>query len=569
MVKVTDYIIDFLATKGVRHLFGYPGGVICHFIDSLSKNAKISGHITYHEQAAAFAACGYAQEAGGIGVAYATSGPGATNLVTGIANAYYDSIPCLFFTGQVDTYGLKGDLKIRQRGFQETDVVSVVSSITKYAVRVDDPMLIRYELEKAYTIATSDNPGPVLLDLPADVQRAMVDESKLSSFSAPKGESNSARDYAQKICELLKKSNRPCILVGCGVKQSGMQKTMREIIEKLDIPAVFSMPAIDIIPTNHKNNFGFIGANGHRYGNFVLGKSDLILTVGTRLDLKQVGNNRGSFASQAQILRVDVDEDNLAYKVHDDEIQYIIDIRELLPQLADAIKEQVICFENWRKTAEIIKSRLDGYDDESYLPILKKFSTKVKNDSVITADVGQSEVWIAQQFNFADNQTFHISSGLGSMGYSLPAAIGAYYASKKPVVSFNGDGGIQMNIQELQFLARERIPISVVIINNYSLGMIRGFQEANFAANYQQTTETTGYTCPDFQKIAFAYGINYYCIKNEEDIKEFNHDIENPCIVEIVLPKETALKPNFGQTGYIQDQRPYIDRDLYEELMNL
>lgn len=568
-MKVTDYIVEFLISKGITDVFGYPGGVICHFIDSLSKYDEIIGHINYHEQASAFAACGYAQEKGIPGVAYATSGPGATNLVTGIANAFYDSIPTIFFTGQVDTYGLKGELAIRQRGFQETDMIGIVSPITKYSVRVDDPKRIRYELEKAFWYATKGNPGPVLIDLPADVQRAMVDEESLVGFEGTYITNENVDECVDEIINELEKAKRPCFLVGNGVKQCGELENLRKVIDKLDIPTVFSMPAVDCLPFEHKDNYGFIGANGHRYGNYVLGKSDLIVTFGSRLDLKQVGNNREKFAQQAKILRVDIDEGNLEYRVHEDERSYKLDLKTLLPRLNSVIEKSKSCFSGWREICEIIKEKLCGFDIESYTAVIREFSKTVPDNVCVTADVGQSEVWVAQQFLFKNNQSFHISGGHGAMGYSLPAAIGIYYANKKPVVCFNGDGGLQMNIQELQFLARERIPVTVVVINNHSLGMIRGFQEANFEKNYQQTTEKTGYTCPDYEKIANAYGLEYQNLSSESEVKAFELDANRPMIVELSIQDETLLVPNFGQNGFIQDQRPYIDRTLYEELMNL
>lgn len=569
-MKVTDYIIEFLIDKGISDIFGYPGGVICHFIDSTTKYLdKINAHINYHEQASAFAACGYAQASGKLGVAYTTSGPGATNLVTGVANAYFDSIPTMFFTGQVDTYGLKGSIPIRQRGFQETDVVSIVNGITKYAVRIDNPEDIRYELEKAYYKAVTGNPGPVVIDLPADVQRAEVDVNKLHGYEKT---SKSVNDYNEEIsymAQVLNEAKRPCLLVGNGVKQSGMKVLLKRIAEYINIPMVFSMPAFDTLPYEHNLNFGFIGANGHRYGNFVLGKSDLIITIGSRLDLKQVGNNREKFAEQARIIRIDIDKLSFEYKVHQEEKQIQADVRDFLPQWFEKLELFKKVDSAWVDVCGVIKEKLLVYDDESYTSLICKFGEYLRDNTSITVDVGQSQVWLAQQLHIKDNQNVHMSAGHGSMGYSLPAAIGAYYGLKKPVYCFNGDGGIQMNLQELQYLSREKLPVTVVVINNRALGMIRGFQEANFEQNYAQTIEGTGYSTPDFSKIAKAYDIPYICIEEVTDIEKLESVEEGPKFVEIVIPVNTILKPNFGANGFIQDQRPYIDRELYEELMKL
>lgn len=567
-MKVTDYIVEFLIEHDITDVFGYPGGVICHFIDSVAKHSnRISAHINYHEQAAAFAACGFAQESKKIGVAFATSGPGATNLVTGIANAYFDSTPVIFLTGQVDTYGLKGDLPIRQRGFQETDVVSIVKSITKYSARVDNPERIKRELEKAYYEALSGNPGPVLLDLPADVQRADVAIEDMEGFVLPAKEENETS--VSKIERYLKQAKRPCLLVGNGVKQADCTSQLRSLVEKIKIPAVFSMPAFDVLPFTNEYNYGFIGANGHRYGNFVLGKADLIISLGSRLDLKQVGNNRNEFATQAKIVRVDIDSDAFTYPVHEDDVNIQADIKNLLVELLSISNDLAKGSEEWNCTCKKIKRALSGYDEENYTRLLKNYGESIPDNSTITLDVGQSEVWCAQQLHIKENQSVHMSAGHGAMGYSLPAAIGCYYANKRPVYSFNGDGGIQMNIQELQFLSREKIPVHVIVINNRALGMIRGFQEANFKKNYQLTTEESGYTVPDFKKIAGAYGLQYGVVSSLEEINKLKIDRNRPSIIELSIPVDTLLNPNFGRNGLIQDQRPYIDRALFEDLMKL
>ena len=566
-MKVTDYIVETLIRNDIKDVFGYPGGVICHLMDSATKYAdKITFHINYHEQASAFSACGYAQECGKVGVAFSTSGPGATNLITGIANAYFDSIPTLFLTGQVDTYALKGSLNIRQRGFQETDIVAMVKPITKYAKRIDNPNDIVFELDKAFSIAKDGNPGPVLLDLPADVQRANINLEECESYISDEGCPVDISQIATALNRYICKAQRPCFLLGNGVKQSNSRDNIVEIIHRMKIPTVFSMPAFDTLEYDDPFNYGFIGANGHRHANFVLGKSDLIVTLGSRLDLKQVGNNRKEFVPQAQIVRVDIDEGNLEYSVHEDDICY----RAELSKLALAWKETSLpeVPRQWNNICSQIKQRLTTYDDENYTTLIGTFCSALPSNVVITADVGQSEVWIAQQLHVKEGQSVHISSGHGAMGYSLPAAIGAYYASGHPVISFNGDGGIQMNLQELQFLSRENIPITVVIINNESLGMIRGFQEANFDANYTQTTKDTGYTVPSFERIAYAYGIDYLCIESPKDVEKFEFS-KKAKIVEIKIQNDTKLNPNFGRNGLIQDQRPYLNRDTFDELMRL
>jgi acetolactate synthase-1/2/3 large subunit len=570
-VKVSDYIIEFLVSKHVVDMFGYPGGVICHIMDSVTKyRNKIRAHALYHEQACAFAACSYAQATHNLSVAFSTSGPGATNLVTGIANAFYDSIPVLFITGNVDTYASKGNMKIRQRGFQETDFVSIVRSITKYSVSVRSPEEIRYCLEKAYRLAVTGRPGPVVLDLPADIQRAEIDVNNLMPFEKETVSLNHNISLND-IVNLLKLSKRPCFLVGAAIKQSGNIDILRQLCERLNIPAVTSMPAIDFFPTGHRLNGGFIGANGHRYANFILSKSDLVIVVGSRLDLKQVGNTREKFAPNAKICRIDIDEGELAYKVHDNEISLCMDISVFLKTLQKHLDLDMIKLDNeiWVDVCNQLKGRLKNLDKNSYHDFISNFSNRLPDDINITVDTGQSGVWVPQSFVFKNHQTFFVSAGLGSMGYSLPAAIGAYYANKQPVVCFNGDAGIQMNIQELEYIAKEQLPIKVIVLNNFSLGMIRQFQEKNFNKNYYLTTLDSTYAVPDFERLAYAYDFRYFKITSPV---EFDDEIiagNSPVFIEVQFDCVTYLSPNFGSNRPLNDMEPLIDRGLYSELLEL
>lgn len=564
-MKITDYIVKFLVEKNVTDIFGYPGGVICHLMDSVTKYTEIESHINYNEQASALAACGYAQATNNIGVAFSTSGPGATNLVTGIANAWFDSIPVIFITGQVDTYALKGDLNIRQRGFQETDIVGMTKGITKYAVTIDCPEKIKYYLERAYREAKENRPGPVVLDIPADVQRADVDIDMLEEEGIPQKEVDKNLIKNTLLSELTK-SHRPLLLLGQGIKQSGNQEVVEAIIKKWNIPTVTSMPAFDLLDDTNKNKIGFIGVNGHRYANFAIGKSDLIITLGTRLDLKQTGARRGKYALNARLIRVDADENELAYRVREDELQINADIKTVLEVMLS------IDFDTdpaWRKTLIEIKDTLYTYDYECSHRMIGKMSDYAKAGWGIAIDVGQMQPHVAQAFKITTKQSAYMSSGLGTMGYSLPAAIGIYYALRKPVISFNGDGGIQMNIQEFQFLKREKLPINIVIMNNHALGMIRQFQEKNFDENYMHTTSASGYTTPDFSKVAYAYDIKFKKIENIQEIKEGIFETTQPCVIEIKLEENTYLNPNQGNTDYIQDQMPLIERDVYEKIMSL
>ena len=569
-MKVSDYIIEFLVSKNVTDIFGYPGGVICHIIDSVTKyKNKITAHALYHEQACAFAVCSYAQATHNLGAAFATSGPGATNLITGIANAYYDSIPVMFLTGNVDTYISKGEMKIRQKGFQETDFVSLVQSITKYCVSVKSPEDIRYCLEKAYFFATNGRPGPVVLDLPADIQRTNVDIEALKFFLPEKVEFQNYESAINELTRLLNSAQRPCFLVGAAIKQTGNTELLRRISETLHIPVVTSMPTADILPWDHELMGGFIGTNGHRCANFIISKSDLVIVIGSRLDLKQVGNKRENFASNARIFRIDVDSSELDYKIRTDDIVVHADISLFLNDFGKHLADIKSDTKSWINVCKQIKTKLKDIDQDAYHYFIEKFSRNVPEGVNITVDTGQSSVWAVQSFLFKNNQTLFISSGLGSMGYSLPAAIGAYYANKLPIVCFNGGAGIQMNIQELAYIGKEQIPIIIVIVNNASLGMIRHFQEKNFNKNYYLTTADSGYMVPDFEKLAYAYNLKYKKISPNDKFENKDIYFSEPYIIDVQFDSATYLFPNFAANRPLEDMDPYIDRDLYKELVEL
>lgn len=569
-MKVSDYIVEFLIEKGITDVFGYPGGMVTHLIDSFQKyNNKIKIHLNYHEQAAAFAACGYADVNNKVGVAYATSGPGATNLITGIANAYFDSIPCIFITGQVNTYESKNNLYIRQKGFQETDIVNIVKTITKYSIKITNVNQITKELEKSYNIAINERKGPVLIDIPMDIQRQDIYVKKNDIILLNENLSYDINKF-KNIINQIKLSKRPCVLFGAGIKHNNLNKELKEFIENVKCPIVSSMISVGTISTNTLNYYGFIGAYGNRVANFIVAKSDLIISIGSRLDCRQTGDIE-KFAPNAKLLRIDIDDNEFKNKIKEDEIQikYNLKDKKIFDILQKELNNKLIS--NWLEICNIIKNRLQFQDKNYITDLIISLSEKIKEDVNIITDVGQNQVWIAQSFIFKDNQNVLFSGGHGAMGYSIPAAIGAYYANKKLTYSFNGDGGFQMNIQELEFISREKLPIKIIIFNNYSLGMIRHFQEMYFKSNYVQTKLENGYSVPNLKKIAFAYEIDYYKIKCNSDIDNIEEILNNnkPAIIEIILKADTYVLPKLMVGKPLQDQEPLLDRKLYEYIMNL
>jgi len=573
-LKASDYIVEFLIRKEITDVFGYPGGMVTHLMESFSsREDKIKAHICYNEQGASFEACGYAQTSGKLGVAYATSGPGATNLITGICDAYFDSIPVLFITGQVNTFESKAGYQVRQRGFQETDIISMVKSVTKYCHYVTSIEDLVDSLDSAYEAAMHGRKGPVLLDIPMNVQRGEIPDKLVRKHLDEEisgGLLSSSPNVAEFLLPLLKESRRPVVLLGSGIKQSGSRELARDFVVTTGIPAVTSMTAFDIV-ADLPEYYGFVGAYGERCANFIVAKSDLVITLGARLDVRQAGAVRENFAPAAKLVRVDIDEHELSYRIRGSEIDVSMDVKELLEQLKKA--ELPAVDTGWREVCDTIRNKLSGMDDRLPNVIMRKLSSYIPQDTVITTDVGQNQVWAAQSFDLKKGQEVLFSGGHGAMGYSLPAAIGAHFGSGRHVVSLNGDGGIQMNIQEMQFINRERLPIVTVIFNNKSLGMIRHFQEMYFNSNFTQTVEEGGYSNPLFEKIAEAYGLTYMRAGSDNDydlsrVEEFVKE-GTPALVEIVIDEPTYVSPKlrFGEPN--QDQEPLLDRDLYREIMEL
>lgn len=560
--KVSDIIIDFLQEKGVTDIFGYPGGAINHLIDSARKNSKLNAHVTYHEQGAAFAACGYAQSSNKLGVAFSTSGPGATNLITGIANAYFDYTPTLFITGQVDSPAYKGNLNVRQRGFQETNIVAMVGEISKYAICIMRPEDVLYELEKAYYIAFDGAPGPVVLDICNDVQRAEIEVDNLKHYVVPKIESG-LRDISP-IIEVLRTSERPVILAGNAIKQAKSEIVFREIVEELGIPCVFSMPAYDTFPYHHPMNYGFMGPNGHRYSNFIVNKADVIIVVGNRLSIREIGIKRDIFASKAKIIRVDIDPDQLEYKAHEDEISICADIKSFLPQLKNVLEyNNLPSYKGWVDICNSIKSDLFHYDYQEHDKIIANFSKLSTDDTIATSDVGQNMVWVSRSFENRVGQHIYMSAGNGAMGYSLPSAIGISYATHKPVIAFMGDGGLMMNVQELQFIKREQLNIKIVCLNNHSLGMIKAWQD-RYMEHTSLTSEDSGYMAVDLKKLAAAFDLKYSVVEKADDVNQVEFSSKLPELIEVrCTPQDTFPRDN------IKDQYPFIDRNLFERIQKL
>lgn len=535
MMKVSDYIVSLLKEKGVTDVFGYPGVGCGHFMESLSKTDIIS-HMVYHEQAAAFAACSYAQAAHKIGIVYTTAGPGATNLVSGIANAYADSIPVLFIVGDKDLATQRGDYQVRQLTSQEVDITSVAVPITKMSEQIKRKEDVRYLLEKAFHVCTSGRPGAVLLDIPSDIQRAEIDPAQMRPYLPQ--EDPACAEAINVIFEKLNQSEKPVILIGNGVKQFAWEQSILQLSKAKNIPIVTTFMASDLL-VDEANKIGFIGMNGRLAANEAVRQCDVLLTLGARLNFKQVNNNRQTYAPNATILRVDCDAAELEVELPN-AIELLCDLNLLIPELMRRQGEIKAFDSAWLQTCIAVKNKAEDQRSGKF-PVMGRFmaalSTAIPDGCNITIDTGDNRVCFMDHFRFKPHQRFFQSSGLATMGYSLPAAVGAHLANHDPVVCINGDGGIMMNIQELQTIASNRYPITVVVFNNHCLGAIMTFQNRIFNGHCYTTTEDSGYIAADFSRIAYGFGFTYRHIMREDELASIDYTA-GPQFIEITLPVE-------------------------------
>ena len=574
-IKISDYIIEFLLSKNINKTFGYIGGAIAHIYHSIDKYKEMEIINCIHEQGAGFAAEGYARITGKSGVAFATSGPGATNLITPIGSCYFDSVPTMFITGQVNTYEYKYDKPVRQIGFQETDIVSIIKPIVKYAVMVDKVEDIRYELEKAYYLSQEGRKGPVLVDIPMNIQRTEVDISSLKSFFDSNEyfelENNKKeKNNIDEVINLLKESKRPIVLIGGGVRLSNANVELLNYVEKYSIPVVYSLMGKDAISEDYKYNLGLIGSYGNRYGNLALANSDLILVLGSRLDTRQTGTSLDTFAREAKIIQVDVDKNELGSKIKID-IEINSDVKDFIATLNKY--EINIDITEWLKKLKEYKNKFSstvGFDNNLKIPnYVVSIISKYLQDEDICVDVGQHQMWTAQSLNIKATQRVLFSGGMGAMGFALPASIGACIGSNKRTVVIAGDGGIQMNIQELEVINRRKLPIKIFVLNNKNLGMVRQFQELYFDKKYLGTIDD--YSVPNFVDITKAYGIKARKIDNISKLEIELKDIfssNEPELINIELPVEmTTVEPKLIVNKPIEDMHPFISKDELSSLM--
>ena len=568
-MKASDALAKFLIANQVQTCFELVGGMITHLLDSFAESGQFSIISMHHEQAAAFAAEGVARHTKGktIAVAMGTSGPGATNLITGIGSCWFDSVPCLFITGQVNTRELKGDRAIRQQGFQELDIVEVAHSLTKYAMRVDSADDLLPELHKALSATLSGRQGPVLLDIPNDVQRADIPDALVEKWlnmplAISTGLEVSISDL-KKIEALCKDAQRPLICIGGGARWADSMDEWLLAADALGIPYVSTLMGHERVIARN-NYFNMIGSYGNREANWAVQNCDLLIVVGARLDVRQTGSDAEDFARAARIVQIDIDSAQLDNRVKAD-----LNICATAESLFKALTLRAAIFpsldKKWLNELSVQRDRAqpNEYADWEISPseIFKKLSHNLANQPVdYVCDVGNHQMWAAQSFRLSPHQAVHYSGGMGAMGFALPTALGVAIQSKNKVVVITGDGSLQINIQELDTLNRLGLDLIIIVMNNSVLGMVKNFQDMYFDGRDQSTKK--GYSSPSFTNIAMAYGIEAHRASNAADtdrVLNLITDHKGPLLIEIMMDGATECRPRLAFGLKLDEQFPKLN----------
>lgn len=582
-MKLSDYVADFLARQGIRHVFAITGGASIHLIHSIADHPDIDFVCPHHEQAAAMAADGYARASGGLGCAIATSGPGATNLMTGIACAWFDSIPMIFITGQVVLARQRGDLSVRQIGFQETDIVEMVRPITKYAVMVRDPLQIRYELEKAVSIAKSGRRGPVLIDLPDDLQRMDIDESDLAVFDTVPQYAAVTGSFFPMINVLnagrmISEAARPVLIIGAGARP--IKDEINRLAIMLQIPICPTWGALDMFPSDHPLLVGPFGMDGTRYGNFAVQNADLVIAVGARMSTRETGNSLPTWAPKAKTIVVDIDQAELDkfprlgrpldFPICGDAKQFIGELlRYEIP--TSNIEQWWARIAYWKALYPICKSEFYAEIEVNPYAFVNKLSQACEEGEIIVCDTGSAISWMMQGFQFKKDQRLFHDWNNTAMGWALPAAIGASLAlNKKRVICVVGDGSLMMNIQELSTVAHHKLPIKLFVLNNGGYSMVQQTEEQWLDGKHCGTTES-GLSFPYFAGVAAASG---WPAVHNLDANKFVPDAikavlasEGPALCDVRIPSSHRIAPKMRAGFPLEDAEPRLPREEFEAQM--
>jgi len=575
MIKVADYVARFVHGLGVRDIFLLPGGGSMHLVDAVGRQKGLRFVCNLHEQACAIAAEAYAQYKDGFGCSLVTTGPGGTNAMTGLAAAWVDSTPVFFVSGQVKRPDIAKGTGVRMLGFQEVDTVSLVKPLTKYAVTVTDPLKIRYHLEKAAYLARTGRQGPVWIDVPLDVQATKVSERALKGFTPPKSKKSSSVDAkAERTVRMLEAAERPVLLAGHGIRHAGALPEFKELLKHLKIPILTTWRALDFLPEDHHLYAGRPGGTAQRGANLTQQNSDLLITIGARLDFGQTAYNHPNFARAAKKVMVDIDPTEIG------KMKTKID----LPVAADAGNFLRALLKRKKRLAKIsrkawLKKSLDW--KAKYPVVLPEHRTQKKkvNDyyllEVLSEQMQSGDLLVPGSSGACSERTMQSfcskrgvrvlnSNGLGAMGFGISAAIGACVASGgKRTVTIDGDGGAQLNIQELETIRRLKLPVKLFILNNAGYASIRISQKAYFKGRFVASDDSSGLTLPDIGAVAKAYGLPSVKISSHKELRSKIRRIlssKGPVVVDVVGSKEMVTAPRV--TSYQKPDGTMVSRPM-------
>jgi acetolactate synthase-1/2/3 large subunit len=594
--KVSDIVIDFLEEKGIYDVFLLTGGGIMHLTDSLANSKKVTYTCNYHEQASAIAAEGYARVTNKPAVCMSTIGPGIANALSGAIGAWHDSIPIILICGQVKSE-IKADFtKIRQRGPQEADILSIAKSITKYAVSITNPNSVKYELEKAYNLSINGRPGPVLIEIPLDIQASVVESEDLFVYKFVKEKleiSHEDRNNVNKVLDYIRNSSFPILFPGNGIKLANAFNEWVHFYDLLKMPCVLPLTGKDLLPDNYEYNLGIIGTLGQRRANFAVQNSDCFISLASGINLSKIGFNINGFAPNATKIILDIDHGQIYYQAFAPDFGIEMDVKLFLKIAIEELKQNPIKInQKWLEVCKFWKEKYkiitpDFFFDLKHVNMYvfhDIISTLCDNDSIIVSGNGMEAQSLFQSFKNKEGQKILIPGNWGAMGWDLPTAVGAAtYAKKhkKKVILITGDGSIMLNIQELLTIKYHNLPIKIFIFNNKGYALIRTTQETLLNNNLIGSDKDTGVVNPDFKLLANSFSIKYDSINTNDEIEKkliniLSSDEQIICEVNIsynakVLPKSIAYKNSEGilESKPLEDMYPFLPKEEIEMNMNL
>ena len=582
-MRVADYILNTIYNRGTDTIFSVSGRGALFLTDAIAKHGKIKNVAVHHEQSAAFAAVAYAQFSGKVGACLVSTGCASTNTLTGVLSAWQDNIPCIFISGQnvLNETSNYTRLKIRTYGQQEADIIPIVSSITKYSAMLHKGSDILEEIEKAYYYAMEGRPGPVWLDIPLDLQSANVEIPSEPNrgqliYTSPQLK----RDEIPTIINKLKVAKRPVVLIGSGVRTANAEGYLKEFIENNRIPLVYSNSAPDTYGSKNELSIGSIGSMGaSRSGNFTIQNADLVLILGNRLSAYSTGVDYCDFARDAQTIVIDIDP--IEHKKKSIRIDQFVhsDLKVFLKQLNESpfesnTNEWVNKCIHWKKIFSEIEPQFSNSEKIDLYEFTKALSNSLPDRCSLVTDSGFIEVIVPTNFNFGNGQRSIHPISQGAMGFTLPGSIGTHYASKEPVFVIVGDGSIMMNLQELQTISHNNIPVKIIVINNNVYGIIRRRQEELFRGRTIGTDPDNGVSCPDFEKVANAFGLKYQLINSKDGLEDELIrlvETDGPVICEVICREDQS----YIEVGRVrdlnrkmvrrplEDQMPFLDRERF------